>query len=140
MRWAAVSVGVVALAALAVGIGARGVPKGTLVVDCQGQSVPGSSLEAFAGDYWGNGGVAARLDHPTARSFVDMTAQGYAEFDLPPGIYTVTDNWQPAFCAGLAWVISGKTTRLEGHSGEHGLSSGGPAPTEVAATPRSEGP
>ncbi len=121
-----------ALATVATIVNPFGSTTGKLVVHCQDQ------LLAYAGNHWDIGGVmGAGHPHtkPVARSHDSATEPGSVEFDLPPGIYTVTTDVDPSPCEALAWVAAGETTTAENHTEAGGLSNGGPQASEVAATP-----
>jgi hypothetical protein len=71
---------------------------------------------------------------PFATSHASVVAPGSVQFDLPPGLYTVSDGLEPSMCAGLAWGVAGKTTTIGCQRTGGGLPTG-PGPSEVAATP-----
>ncbi len=137
--WTPVGIGIAALAAVATIVGPFGSSVGPfgsttdkLVVHCHDDQ-----LLAYAGNYWNAGGVAGAghpYVKPVASSHDSATTRGSAEFDLPPGIYTVTTNIDPSPCEALAWVAAGETTTTENHTEAGGLYIGA-APSEVAQTP-----
>jgi hypothetical protein len=130
LTWASVGIGIAALSAVAAVVSPFRSPTGALVVHSP------YTLDAFAGDHWWAWQVTA-AGHPVAISHASAIAPGSVQFDLPPGLYTVTTGWEPSMCAGLAWVVAGETTTIGCQRTNEGLPTGPPWPSEVAATPPS---